>query len=215
MRCYVEEQAKMQHQQEDKKMTAQSQAAEQNLLVKFADIIVLSCLNIVGFVVKFVYIFGMTVKETIEDELESHVEEQLNILSWPIVFVVSLLLSLAFFPLNFVALWRWYEDQPQSFGYGSGSYDFQDNDNSEQYQQYYSQDRSQYQQNQQKDEEENNSYDPFAILGVTEDMPIDAIKVVYRKLCLIYHPDVQGTGNKEKFLEIQEAWEQIQKIKGK
>ena len=45
----------------------------------------------------------------------------------------------------------------------------------------------------------------YEILGVSEDASKDNIQKVFRKLALMYHPDVKG-GNERKFKEINEAY---------
>lgn len=57
-----------------------------------------------------------------------------------------------------------------------------------------------------------NTYDPYKILGVTPETPINEIKKVYRHLAKAYHPDLNHEeGASEKFKEIQKAWEIIMK----
>lgn len=54
--------------------------------------------------------------------------------------------------------------------------------------------------------------DPYAILAVPRDVPEEVCKSRFRALVKIYHPDRGGT--KEKFKEINEAYESIKKQKG-
>jgi len=49
--------------------------------------------------------------------------------------------------------------------------------------------------------------DPYTILGVFPDDPIDVIKAVYKARVKFYHPDKGG--NKEKFIEIDKAYRAI------
>ncbi|WP_338999453.1 DnaJ domain-containing protein [Lactococcus garvieae] len=57
-----------------------------------------------------------------------------------------------------------------------------------------------------------NTYDPYKILGVTPETPINEIKKVYRHLAKAYHPDLNHEeGASEKFKDIQKAWEIIMK----
>jgi diphthamide biosynthesis protein 4 len=56
-------------------------------------------------------------------------------------------------------------------------------------------------------------FDPYLVLDVSVDAPLDVIKQSYRKRLLKIHPDHnvnQGGGNTEnndKFLELQRAWD--------
>lgn len=44
----------------------------------------------------------------------------------------------------------------------------------------------------------------YEVLGVSEGSKIDEIRDIYKKLCLIYHPDKNpSTAAQQKFLEIQ------------
>ena len=74
--------------------------------------------------------------------------------------------------------------------------------------------------NQLKDQFSGNSSDPYKVLGVTKDMPFDAIKKVYQKKRREFHPDTlisKGLPDelldkaKEKFIEIQQAFEILEK----
>jgi DnaJ-class molecular chaperone len=48
------------------------------------------------------------------------------------------------------------------------------------------------------------------ILGVSESATIEEIKEIYKKLCLIYHPDKSNGGvSSEKFIHIKEAYEAL------
>jgi len=52
--------------------------------------------------------------------------------------------------------------------------------------------------------------DPYQILGVSRDTPMDEIKQAYRRLARRYHPDVSKEPNaEERFKEIQNAYDQI------
>jgi len=50
--------------------------------------------------------------------------------------------------------------------------------------------------------------DPYVILGVNRDDPPELIDAVYRVKAKFYHPDAE-TGNKEKFIRLQKAYEEI------
>ena len=54
---------------------------------------------------------------------------------------------------------------------------------------------------------------PHSILGLADSATKAEVKQAYRKLALQYHPDrgVQTEKNREKFLEIQEAYDSITK----
>lgn len=52
---------------------------------------------------------------------------------------------------------------------------------------------------------------PYEVLGVNPSMSKDDIKNVYRKLAKKYHPD-GSHGDANKFMEIQKAWKQIEKL---
>jgi molecular chaperone DnaJ len=51
--------------------------------------------------------------------------------------------------------------------------------------------------------------DYYEVLGVGKDASLNEIKVAYRKLARKYHPDVnkEDPNAKEKFIELQEAYE--------
>ena len=51
---------------------------------------------------------------------------------------------------------------------------------------------------------------PYEVLGVSNNTSVEDCKKAYRKLCAKYHPD-SSTGDREKFDEIQEAWNSIEK----
>lgn len=53
---------------------------------------------------------------------------------------------------------------------------------------------------------------PYEILGVSPLSSKSDIKAAYRRLSKLYHPDVGG--DEEKFKEIAEAWEYIDKNHG-
>lgn len=64
-------------------------------------------------------------------------------------------------------------------------------------------------------------YNPFIILGLETSASIDEIKRAYRELVKKYHPDVLTDQteivkkqSKEKFLEINDAYEKIKKMRG-
>ena len=52
---------------------------------------------------------------------------------------------------------------------------------------------------------------PYKVLGVSPTSSLEEIKIVYRQLSKIYHPDMK-TGNEKKFREVNEAWKSIQKL---
>ncbi|MFN8258718.1 MAG: TerB family tellurite resistance protein [Bacteroidales bacterium] len=65
------------------------------------------------------------------------------------------------------------------------------------------------------------AYNPFIILGLSNDASIEEIKKTYRELVKTFHPDVtldksEGYRKKasEKFIEINDAYEKIKKIRG-
>ena len=69
-----------------------------------------------------------------------------------------------------------------------------------------------------------NISDAYTILGVTEDMPFKDIKIAYQRKRKEFHPDTllsKGLPEellekaKEKFIEIQSAFEEIEKAKNK
>ena len=71
-----------------------------------------------------------------------------------------------------------------------------------------------------KDQFSSDSSNPYKVLGVTSDMPFDAIKKIYQKKRREFHPDTlisKGLPDelldkaKEKFIEIQQAFEMIEK----
>ena len=71
-----------------------------------------------------------------------------------------------------------------------------------------------------KDQFSSDSSDPYKVLGVTIDMPFDDIKKIYQKKRREFHPDTlisKGLPDelldkaKEKFIEIQQAFEVIEK----
>lgn len=50
---------------------------------------------------------------------------------------------------------------------------------------------------------------PYKVLGVSNNAPIDVCKKAYRKLCMKYHPD-SGSGDLDAFERVQKAWGMIQ-----
>ena len=61
----------------------------------------------------------------------------------------------------------------------------------------------------QEEEPKRQFFDPYEVLGVSRDDPIEKIEMVYKKLAKIYHPDNQETGNEEVFKRINMAWRKI------
>jgi DnaJ like chaperone protein len=66
------------------------------------------------------------------------------------------------------------------------------------------------------------SKDPYKVLGITKDASDEEVKKAYRKMAMKYHPDrVAGMSEEmqrnaaEQMKEINEAYEQINKLKGK
>lgn len=53
--------------------------------------------------------------------------------------------------------------------------------------------------------------DPYAVLGVSQDLPLAQIKEVYRRLAQIYHPDKGMVNDPATFQRHQHAWNEIQK----
>ncbi|KAI1380271.1 hypothetical protein F4677DRAFT_441587 [Hypoxylon crocopeplum] len=51
------------------------------------------------------------------------------------------------------------------------------------------------------------SFDPYRVLGLSNDADARTIKVTYRRLCLQYHPDKAGPQSHEQFVQIQDAYE--------
>lgn len=52
---------------------------------------------------------------------------------------------------------------------------------------------------------------PYQVLGVTPDTPLDEVNRVRRKLCAKYHPDsnIVTGGDREKFDEVNKAYDMI------
>lgn len=48
---------------------------------------------------------------------------------------------------------------------------------------------------------------PYSVLGVRANAPVDVCKKAYRVLSRKYHPD--NNGDADKFDEVQKAWEMI------
>lgn len=57
--------------------------------------------------------------------------------------------------------------------------------------------------------------DYYSILGIDRNSSAEDIKKAYRKMSKKYHPDVQETGNEEKFKEVSEAYEVLSDIQKK
>lgn len=49
---------------------------------------------------------------------------------------------------------------------------------------------------------------PYKVLGVSDNSSLEICKKAYRRLCAKYHPD-SPTGDRDKFDEIQKAWDLI------
>jgi molecular chaperone DnaJ len=60
----------------------------------------------------------------------------------------------------------------------------------------------------------NSPKDYYAILGIDENASADEIKKAFKKLAVQHHPDKKG-GNKEKFQEINEAYQVLNDPKKK
>ena len=63
--------------------------------------------------------------------------------------------------------------------------------------------------------------DPYKVLEITKDATDTEVKKAYRKLAVKFHPDKIGNLGegprkkaKERFIQIQEAYEQIKKVRG-
>lgn len=54
---------------------------------------------------------------------------------------------------------------------------------------------------------------PYKILGVSPNEDLETIRKVYRKLSKVYHPDISELSTDDKFKEISEAMEEIEKEK--
>lgn len=55
--------------------------------------------------------------------------------------------------------------------------------------------------------------DPFVVLGVSKDDPVDLVEAVYKVKAKFYHPDNKDTGNINKFIRIHEAYEKVMRVK--
>lgn len=53
-------------------------------------------------------------------------------------------------------------------------------------------------------------YNPYKILGVSSRSTKAEIKVRYRELCKVYHPDNPTTGDIALFQQISKAWKHIE-----
>ena len=51
--------------------------------------------------------------------------------------------------------------------------------------------------------------DPYIIVGVRKDDPPELVDAVYRVKAKFYHPDNKETGDKEKFIRLNEAYKKI------
>ncbi|GEM_PF-1066540 len=49
----------------------------------------------------------------------------------------------------------------------------------------------------------------YEILGISSNASVDEIKAAYRKLALKYHPDTGGSCDVERFLQVQEAYDNL------
>lgn len=58
-------------------------------------------------------------------------------------------------------------------------------------------------------------FDPYKILGVTQNASKDEIKKAYHKLALRFHPDSGAEGNTERFAAVNEAYEAVKDGKWK
>lgn len=52
---------------------------------------------------------------------------------------------------------------------------------------------------------------PYEVLGVKNGTSVEDCKKAYKKLCKIHHPDNNG-GNREKFDEVNKAWNMINDV---
>lgn len=58
--------------------------------------------------------------------------------------------------------------------------------------------------------------DPYSVLGVNRDTPIEAVKETYHKLILEWHPDKNKSSQAaEKFRCLREAWETLSDVEKK
>jgi len=55
--------------------------------------------------------------------------------------------------------------------------------------------------------------DPFVVLGVSRDDPIELVEAVYKVKAKFYHPDNKETGDITKFIRIHEAYEKVMRVK--
>ena len=55
--------------------------------------------------------------------------------------------------------------------------------------------------------------DPFVVLGVSKDDPVELVEAVYKVKAKFYHPDNKETGNITKFIKIHDAYEKVMRVK--
>ena len=55
-----------------------------------------------------------------------------------------------------------------------------------------------------------NRKSPYSVLGVSALSTSEEVKKRFRELSRVYHPDNAETGNAEKFMEVNKAWEELQ-----
>lgn len=83
----------------------------------------------------------------------------------------------------------------------------------EQRRQHQQQEQRQQEQEQQKPNAKTGYKDPYEVLGVTRDMPLEQIRKIRNKLVAIYHPDTGQIPNDFKMKEINNAFDLIEKEK--